>query len=173
MKKRIYVGAGVSVLVALVALVVVSLARAGTATTKDNIPDPPLTTRLSVNSDKVVNGVDRIRLMLMARSATDMPVPGVKVYLRVYTRGDVRFLFGLGRKLGANESLVKSKSVKNEWIWSMYSAPANTGAPARLPLQFFVTPVTKDGQGFSLTVWGRTIEGSKPTPQQTFAMGVA
>src|SRR3569833_4040320 len=159
-------------LIAIAALGVASLASGATAKAKGGTPDPPLSPTLSVHDPGTKDGLEVIRLLLLARSGTDMPVPGVKVYLRIYTHGDVHFLVGLGRKLGPNETLVKAKSVHNEWVWSMYSAPPNTGDPARLPLQVILNPL-KYGQSINMTAWGRTIEGTKPTPQQSKTIGVS
>ena len=70
--------------------------------------------------------------------------------------------------------LVKVSTDGKLLTWSMFSAPPNTGLPARLPIAlYFSFPETDSNVAISVTVWGYTVEGSKPTEPQTYTWGRA
>jgi hypothetical protein len=149
-------------------LVLLATAPVASARQADNIPNPPLTVSANSHGD---TGKKAMRLTLFARSATDMPVPGVKVFVRVRINPRVHFRLVLARPLGPYETLKVSKDGKL-LTWSMYSAPPNTGSSARLPFKFFV-PRQKETDNFSVQVWGTTIEGTQPTPPLGLVWGTA
>jgi hypothetical protein len=141
------------------ALVLLMAAPAALAHRSDNIPNPPL--QVWANKGPVLSGA--VRGLLFARSATDMPVPYVKVIVTTCRYGQqLPFEYNLGRTLDNSFETVKASNDGRTITWRMFSAPPNTGMPTRLPIQFTLAQ-NKGGPTFCVLVHGWTNEGTKPT----------
>jgi hypothetical protein len=149
-------------LIALVILVVCAIAvfapRAGArsfAPAAAPIPNPPLAVWMTVDASSHADNV--FGVTLWAQSATDMPVPYVKVVVTTcqFCQQTSFQLAYHARHLNPKyETLIPFNGGRSLW-WYMFSAPANTAQPAKLTLDFAL-PYGHGGPTFCVSASGYT-----------------